>query len=194
MCILFIGCTKDEQTTNIYGIVQDHTTDALIPGATVYLFGHEKGGGLFGGGASFFIDSTYTDTDGTFYFSPEDNDELGYSCMAFKDLYIASQEFTANSPMGTHNYGVTVKMYPIAWLQLHIKSINTYAPSDHISIGLLCNGGFYGETDTTVITGVNGNFDITVSWFLYVGGEQVETGAEEVYCPAFDTTYQEILY
>ncbi len=85
-------------------------------------------------------------------------------------------------------------MNPIAYLSIHFLN---QAPSD-INDELYINGTytdpFVGEdVDSFLVLNVTGNFVFNLSWFITEDG--VTTNYQDnLYCPAFDTTYYEILY
>jgi len=59
-----LSCHKDPGIFTVSGMVLDHTTNQPVADAIVYLLAHEKGGGIWGGSPSFFIDTTIADASG----------------------------------------------------------------------------------------------------------------------------------
>ncbi|MBK7036638.1 MAG: hypothetical protein IPH42_09915 [Bacteroidetes bacterium] len=145
----------------ITGMVVDYTTNTGVPNATVFLLGNDGGGTWVGGGTpSFFIDQTTADANGNFTFQIEYNEEIGYLCSAVADLY-----FDYNDEFSVERYSsgvvnVEVKLNPIGYVNLHVKSVNIYESSDNINI-IHTSYIFYGNIDTSYIISVPETIFIT---------------------------------
>ncbi|MBP8917993.1 MAG: carboxypeptidase regulatory-like domain-containing protein [Chitinophagales bacterium] len=179
----------------ITGMVVDYTTNTGVPNATVFLLGNDGGGTWVGGGTpSFFIDQTTADANGNFTFQIEYNEEIGYLCSAVADLY-----FDYNDEFSVERYSsgvvnVEVKLNPIGYVNLHVKSVNIYESSDNINIQSGSIDPLYGNIDTSFILSVPGNDFYHIVWFHYVDGINNGSESADIYCPSFDTTYFELLY
>ena len=179
----------------ITGMVVDYTTNTGVPNATVFLLGNDGGGTWVGGGTpSFFIDQTTADANGNFSFQIEYNEEIGYLCSAVADLY-----FDYNDEFSVERYSsgvvnVEVKLNPIGYVNLHVKSVNIYESSDNINIQSGSIDPLYGNIDTSFILSVPGNDFYHIVWFHYVDGINNGSESADIYCPSFDTTYFELLY
>ncbi len=166
-----------------------------MPNATVFLLGNDGGGTWVGGGTpSFFIDQTTADANGNFTFQIEYNEEIGYLCSAVADLY-----FDYNDEFSVERYSsgvvnVEVKLNPIGYVNLHVKSVNIYESSDNINIQSGSIDPLYGNIDTSFILSVPGNDFYHIVWFHYVDGINNGSESADIYCPSFDTTYFELLY
>jgi hypothetical protein len=187
---------SDLESGIVNGTVLDKTTNSGIPNATVYLLGNE-GGGTWGGGgtASFLLDQTTSDAAGNFDFSFDYNNDYGYYCSAIAPQYF---NFNEEIPVGDATFGannVEVALQPIAYLQVHVKSINEYGPSDFISIQSVYDDPYYGsEVDRNIMLSVNGNSNYHLVWFIYIDGINDGSESIDIYCPSFDTTYYDLFY
>ena len=168
---LLHACSKPlVETGAIQGVVKDATTGAPIAGADVFLLQNEIGDGAIigGGGPSEQIDYATSDADGKFSFIFNYDKNYYYLCGAEKELYFdLNQEFPVDDEIkeGTN---VEVLLNPVAWLNVRIKAINDYEPSDFIAINSLQNDPYYGSViDTAEIISVNGNYTFQLSWILY---------------------------
>ena len=179
----------------ITGMVVDYTTNTGVPNPTVFLLGNDGEGTWVGGGTpSFFIDQTTADANGNFTFQIEYNEEIGYLCSAVADLY-----FDYNDEFSVERYSsgvvnVEVKLNPIGYVNLHVKSVNIYESSDNINIQSGSIDPLYGNIDTSFILSVPGNDFYHIVWFHYVDGINNGSESADIYCPSFDTTYFELLY
>ena len=199
--VLLLSTCKPEHIVSdlekgiITGSAVDYTTNAGVPNATVFLLGNDGGGTWVGGGTpSFFIDQTTTDENGNFTFQIEYNEEIGYLCSAVADLY-----FDYNDEFSVERYSsgvvnVEVKLNPIGYVNLHVKSVNIYESSDNINIQSGSIDPLYGNIDTSFILSVPGNDFYHIVWFHYVDGINNGSESADIYCPSFDTTYFELLY
>lgn len=200
LCIA-VSCEPEPQTSDLQngivnGIVIDKTTNAGIPNAVVYLLGNE-GGGTWGGGGtpSFQIDQTVSDANGHFTFHFDYNATLGYYCSAVVDKYFNYYDEVSVDLNIIGKNNVEVRLQPIGYLQLHVKSINDYEATDHIDI----QAGnitplFGGDIDTTFLLSIPGNGYYHLVWFLYVDGVNEGSESVDIYCPAFDTTEYVLFY
>lgn len=195
LCGVFIfqicACT-DVEDGEINGLVLDVTTNLPIEGATVELKEGVGGGGWVtgGGGYSFPIAETRSDKDGNFTFYVSTKSEYtNYYVRAMKDLY---------SDGGNHEESVAYKgepdvifyLQPPGYLKLHIQNIPPL--DDYFKIVLNTTEYSGPNVDTTFISSRQGNQDNYIGWSIY-GPDTVYTSTY-VYCPAFDTTFYEILY
>lgn len=93
---MFISCGKGLiGDARVDGIVKDATTDEPIAGATVYLLQNE-GGGIFGGSSSIVIDSTITQSDGTFEFKYDNDKDFSFYISAKADNYFFTMQGGTN--------------------------------------------------------------------------------------------------
>jgi len=195
--LILTSCKALVETGVVKGVVKDATTGQPIVNADVFLLRNEIGDGDIwnGGGISEQIDYTTSDANGVFTFHFDYNKNYYYLCGAEKDLYFdLNQEFKVDDEI---NEGVNVEVLlnPVAWLSVHVKAVNEYEPSDHISVNSLQTDPFFGgEVDTIEIISVYGNSTFQMTWFIYLGAIQAYSQTDYIYCPAFDTTYHEILY
>ncbi|MEZ5013833.1 MAG: hypothetical protein R2794_06035 [Chitinophagales bacterium] len=195
-----VSCEKsiplsDLQNGIIHGKVTDKTTGAPIAGASVYLKGYELGGSIFVPGPSFTVATTVSDTNGNFCIDFDYNSDYGYFCSAVADLYFDYQEeFVIDKTIFGDEVNVEITLQPVAWLNVHIKAVNEYAPSDFIGINSTPSYTFFGNVDTTQMITVEGNKNYTLVWFIYVDGFNDASESADIYCPAIDTTYFELLF
>jgi len=188
---MFFSCNHDDTILSVRGTVIDHTNDQPVANATVYLLGHEKDGGIWGGSPSFLLDSTISDGNGEFLFSPLEDETIGYSCMASKDLYFTSNEYTADGYM---SLVANVYIYPKAWISTHCVNFYPYNEFDYFNISWSYVGPFYGiDIDTVLVSEIMGNYENSLTWYVTKNGES-NTFTEQVYCVPFDTTFFEVLY
>lgn len=174
----------------IDGIVKDATTNEPIAGATVYLLESDGDFCLFCPIITYIVDSTTTDNEGCFEFKYDDVDGVTYAVNAVKEQYIDNQEKTFINELGN---GIDVEVFidPEAFLSIHFKNIAPAFPSDNFDINGFVTDGFNGDSiDTIVVYRTYGNILITIYWAMY--GES--SISSSLTCPAFDTTYFEILY
>lgn len=197
---LSAGCNNPTELSDlkngiVHGTVTDKTTGSPIDDATIYLQSYESGGSVIAPGPTFTVATTSSDASGNFNFDFDYNDNNGYFCSATANLYFDyNEEFTINSNTSGGGINSEVTLQPIAWLNVHIKAVNDYEPSDFIDVGSLYNGPFYGEADTFQIIAVDGNASFQMTWFLFEGGIQTYSQTEDIYCIAFDTTFHEIFF
>lgn len=176
-----------EPYTGVSGIVRDKNTSECIANATVYLLESAD----FPGAGYYYKDSLITDMYGNFEFEFEKIIGYGYALLANKEHYIESTGLTFIQ------YGEIkdVLIIPEAFLKVRIHNVNVYDPWDHININGLDFGPFSGnDVDTIVIQKVFGNQINSLYVFLYDDGENDGSIAHHIFCPAFDTTYYELLY
>ena len=191
--LLIISCEKESGPTKINGSVKDKTTNAGIENADVGLF--ESDGESSWGLGGVLIDEIYSDASGNFTFDFEARKGYSYYVQAIKDLYWNNQ--TDNIAFVDNTGGetdVTVFLQPKGFLEIRVHNINEYDVSDYIVVNDLY-AAFYGTSvDTTEIVTVIGNENQTITWFISIDGILSNAIHGEIYCPAFDTTYFEILY
>lgn len=199
--IIVCSCNKpgnlsDYKNGIIHGRVTDKTNGSPVANALVYLQGYEGGGSILSSGPTFTVATTNSDADGDFSFDFDYNDENGYFCSAIADQYFDyNEEFVINSNITGSGINTEVTLYPKAWLNVHVKAINGYQFSDFISIQNVYDDPFYGDSiDEYVDLTVNGNMNYHLVWFIYSGGLNDGSESAEIYCPAFDTSYYELLY
>ncbi|MBK8487248.1 MAG: hypothetical protein WAU21_01480 [Chitinophagales bacterium] len=172
-----------EPYTGVSGIVRDKTTGECIPNATIYLLesGDSPGAGYY------YKDSLVTDVYGNFEFEFEKIIGYGYALLANKEHYIESTGLTFIQ------YGEIkdVLLSPEGYIKLHVQNILPSEPWDQLGINGPFTAHFYGnEIDSLMTFQINGNTNIVIYWGL--NGVAVNT--DTIYCPAFDTTYYELLY
>lgn len=192
---LFVSCGKGFLgDARVDGIVKDKTTGEAIAGATVYLLESENDYCLFCPTATFIIDSTTSDNEGCFEFKYDDQSGFTYSVNAIKEHYIDNQLQTYINSLGS-GVDVEVLLDPEAFLKVRVHNVNTYDPWDYLSFSYT-NQSFYGnEIDTILIFQTYGNLENRLVWGVVNDGDPpVLNNYIHLYCPAFDTTYFEILY
>jgi len=193
---LLLSCNKEtilEQGT-VRGTVRDKTTNEGISGATVYLLSHIPTGGFGGGGGSTQINFTTSNTDGSFSFQLDYDSELAYTCAATHDLYFDyGDEFPVPEEIKVGE-NVEVNLQPKAWLRVHCVNSEPFNDSDYFNVSWNSEGPFYGSTiDTTLLSIIEGNINIHITWYV-TKNSFANSYTQEIYCPAFDTTYYEIFY
>jgi hypothetical protein len=192
-----VSCEKTLiKTGNIVGVVKDSTTGELIANADVFLLQNEIGDGDIwnGGGPSEQIDYVTSDANGNFMFTFDYDKNYRYLCGAEKDLYFdLDQEFAVDED-AKDGVNVEVLLNPVAYISMHLQAINEYEVSDYISVSNLYSTFYGSDIDTNLIFTVQGNIDNKIVWFIYIDGSAEGSESLDVYCPAFDTTFVEILY
>lgn len=190
-CILLIACGKGIfGPARVDGVVKDATTGETIAGATVYLLENDNSGGIFSPSISYIIDSTLSDSKGCFEFKYEDQGGYSYYVNARKEHYHDNMEQTYINDLGS-GVDVEVLIHPEAFLKIHFQNIPPSTPSDNFDINGDISDGFNGDaTDTSIIYLIYGNTKVELHWALL--GETVYH--DTIYCPAFDTTFFEVLY
>jgi len=189
-CIFIsISCNKDKNIfSGVSGTVLDKTTNAPVAAAEVALF--EKDAEIFGGLGGVMIESKFADANGSFHFDFTERNGYNYYVQAIKTQYWNDQ----SSNITFVHYGeedVIVYLQPEGSLEIHFENIIPSLPSDIFGINGYITDILYGESvDTTIIYIVYGNVWNELHWA--VGDDP--TQSDTVYCPAFDTTYHEILY
>lgn len=107
---------------------------------------------------------------------------------AIQEAYIVGNDY-----LGVQYGDTEADLYltPQAWLKVHIENIEPGESSDNIAINGFLSGSFNGSlVDTFLLGEVPGNQFIVIYWAF--GYEPTQT--DTIYCPAFDTTYYELLY
>ncbi|MBP7399473.1 MAG: carboxypeptidase regulatory-like domain-containing protein [Chitinophagales bacterium] len=190
-----MSCKKPDLELGIVnGLVTDRTTNAGIPDATVYLLAHEPDGSIFGGGGgpSFEIANTTSDASGNFKFNFDYDSKYAYTCAAVKDLYFDYEDEFPVDEQVKEGVSVEVTLQPKAWLQIHFFNEYPSLPSDHFAINGFVTDEFFGDIIDTLITYiVIGNFMNVIHYGLEADLSNID---DTIYCPAFDTTYYEIIY
>ncbi|MBP9705548.1 MAG: hypothetical protein KBD79_12390 [Chitinophagales bacterium] len=195
-----MSCKKPDLEKGIVnGLVNDRTTNEGIPDATVYLLAHEPNGSIFGGGGgpSFTVDTTTSDTQGKFSFNFEYDDNYAYTCYALKDLYY---DYNDEIPIDANikdNINVQILLIPKSFLKLHIKDQEEYLENYELRLVPFSSPFVVNAfmIDTVLIGSVNGNESFDFTWVLdsYITDEIIINNAT-IYCPSFDTVLYEILY
>lgn len=185
------SCNKETGPTTVNGKVEDKTTGSGIDNADVGLF-ESDGESAFGLGGV-LIDEVYSDASGKFTFNFEARNGYSYYVQAIKDQYFNDQ---SNNITFVHNTGgvtdVTVLLQPEGYLSIHYKNEPPSSPYDQFGInGYVADSFTGGDIDTIIIYKVYGNFNNILHWGLSTYTESID---DTIYCPAFDTTFYEILY
>ncbi len=189
-----ISCHKENLDLNtVDGIVKDATTGAPLEGATVYWLEHETGG-IGSSGPSLIIDSSITSDYGLFEFEWNEQDGYDYSVTAYREQYFE----LLPSEIGVEKVGegvdVEIELQPEAFLKVRVHNLNTYDAWDHIDFSNAYLSLYGNSVDTSVILTVYGNQPYHLVWFIYDDGTNNGSETADIYCPAFDTTYYELLY
>lgn len=192
ICLLLLSCGKGILgPARVDGVVTDATTGDPIYNAKVYLFERENPFEFLGSPSpDILIDSTTTGAQGRFEFTYDDRHGYAYSVFATKYNYIewANPESILSLGIGTD---IEILLHPKAFLNIHFINIEPALSSDIFGINGSITETFYGsDIDTTVTFIVTGNTETELHWA--VGYEA--TKSDTLYCPAFDTTYYELLY
>ena len=171
----------------IYGTVRDATTDFGLGEARVYLYESDNEGGWGGGSPYYVIDSMIANANGEFAFEFENTQGHSYSLFATKEQYIVGNTLT----FVQYGNEKDVLLDPEAFISLHVKNIAPSEPWDQFGVNGPYADSFNGDdVDTTIVFEVAGNRNHVLVWSL--NGETAST--DTVFCPAFDTTYYELLY
>ena len=192
---LLLSCGKGIfGPARVDGVVKDKTTNDLIPGATVYLLENDNSGSLLGPpGSSIIIDSTTTGAFGGFEFVYDKRNSYSYYVSGKKEHYIDNMLQVYILDLGAGN-DVEVFLQPEAFLKVRVHKVNYYDEWDYIIVNDLY-ATFYGNyVDTIEELTVYGNQIQHLTWFIFNDGLNTNSQGADIYCPAFDTTYYEILY
>ena len=192
LLFLLLSCGKGVfGPARVDGIEKDATTDEPIYNATVYLFERENPFEFLGTPSpEILIVSTTTGAQGRFDFTYDDRHGYAYSVFPKKYNYIewANPESILSLGSGTD---IEILLHPKAFLNIHFINIEPALSSDSFGINGSITETFYGSDIDTILTySVVGNSYSVIHWV--VGYEN--TISDTIYCPAFDTTYYEILY
>ena len=193
---LLLSCGKGVLgPARVDGVVADATTGDPIYNATVYLFERENDFEFLGAPApEILIDSTTTGALGRFEFAYDDRHGYAYSVFATKYNYIDKANPQSILSLG-NGTDIELILDPEAFLKVRIHNIKTYDSGDYIGINGLDQDPYYGnDVDTIEIKRVAGNSTATLHVFIYNNGINDGSVEHNIYCPAFDTTYYEILY
>jgi hypothetical protein len=195
---LFSGCKTDPPPTKLQsgmvdGVVRDATTFNSVPYATAFLLKGESTGSIWGCCPTTIIDQTVADSEGVFFFNLEFEPGFFYACGAVADFYMEEDLQYNVDYFVTEGNNVEVLLNPKGFLSIHLKAEYANDPSDYITVTDLYEN-FYGAVDTTVTLTVYGNKETHLVWWVYDDG--INDGSEnaDIFCPAFDTTYFEIIY
>ncbi len=194
--LLLLSCGKGILgPARVDGVVTDATTGDPIYNATVYLFERENDFEFLGAPApEILIDSITTGALGRFEFAYDDRHGYAYSVFATKYNYIDKANPQSILSLGN---GTDIELFldPEAFLKVRVHNINTYATGDNIDINGLDEGPYYGNyVDEIEIKRVSGNNIYSLHVFVVIDGIISSSVEHNIYCPAFDTTYYEILY
>lgn len=194
--LLLLSCGKGVfGPARVDGVVTDATTGDPIYNATVYLFERENDFEFLGSPApEILIDSITTGALGRFEFAYDDRNGYAYSVFATKYNYIDKANPQGILSLGN---GTDIELFldPEAFLKVRVHNINTYGTGDYIGINGLDQDPYYGnDVDTIEIKRVNGNSTFSINVFITNNGILSSSEEYNIYCPAFDTTYYEILY
>jgi len=179
--------TSPSAFDGIYGTVRDATTDFGLGEARVYLYESDNEGGWGGGSPYYVIDSMIANANGEFAFEFENTQGHSYSLFATKDQYIVGNTLT----FVQYGNEKDVLLDPIAYIEFHAKNIDPASESDQLAVNGPLSPNLYGaEIDTTILELVHGNAEHVIYWSINHG----PTATDTIFCPAFDTTYYELLY
>ncbi len=188
MMLSILSCRKDNKSTLVKGIVQDITTSNHLSGATVYLM-RTKYDCIVCQGAIY--DTTTADENGRFSFEFNGESEYGYSICAKSNKYF--NNFSTGGvgiEKGKKNQ-VTVRLYPEAYLKLHIIGkngkidLNAFSGGGHLIQGI--------NIDTIFYEIVYGNYNFDIVWWV-TKNDTTHKYSDNLICPAFDTTTYDINY
>ncbi len=191
----FAACNKESGPTTVNGTVRDVTTNVGVSNAEVGLF-ETDGESAFGLGGV-LMEEKYSDASGEFIFNFNAREGYQYYVQAIKYQYWNDQ----SNNIEFVQYGeddVIVYLQPEGYLELHIKNEPPSSPYDVISLNTSDpsnDGPFSGENiDTTIVLRTYGNASNPIVWGIYFIDSLTYTEELEIYTPAFDTTFFEILY
>ncbi len=149
------------------------------------------------------IDSTKTDKNGYYSFTYKYKGK--YSGLSFdlranvSDSYYKRNRFETIGPTDHLIWDYNLELIPKAWVKVHVKNANPFDESDFVWVYGAWSGGshddrYYGKNiSLNIKKEVTGNDSISISWNTTKNSiDYFKT--LEVYCPAHDTTYFEILY
>lgn len=191
--LILTSCKALVETGVVKGVVKDATTGHPISNADVFLLRNEIADGDIwnGGGPSEQMDYTTSDANGVFTFHFDYNKNYYYLCGSEKDLYFdLNQEFKVDDEI-KDGVNVEILLNPIAWLKVHYRNDPPALTTDILGVNGYITEVLYGsEIDTSLTYKTQGNVWSKIYWAI--GYEP--TNIDSIYCPAFDTTYFEILY
>jgi hypothetical protein len=199
--ILFLFSCKKRDCNRIYtkGSVYDETTHQPLGDATVYLLSQKTDCFTCQPG---IITEFKTNEKGEFIIDYEGDSGFSYLMKATKEKYFESTSLATLNEC-SKNYKKDRSLLfitPEAYLKLLIKNTQPFDAGDyiHINIGSDLYGNFlnsfYGtDIDTIVELKVFGNTVNSIPVFIHKNGNTISK-QEEIYCPAFDTTYYQITY
>lgn len=195
--IFLTSCRKDQSgPTKVSGRVLFENNTSNHPVGVSKVFLHRLDPSCFSCGGAGIIDTFYSNTDGSYSFTFNADENYGYSVSAWNSSCFENYR-DISIEKGEKNK-VDITLSPIGYLRLFIKNINPENESDYIGVSNTYeNGGVYyflGTTvDTTVIDIIRGNRENRVIWFVERNGEK-RSYSDNIYCPAFDTVEYTIEY
>lgn len=194
--MLLISCGKENKQALVEGTVRDATTNEIIINADVGLF--EKSRDIITGYGGVQIDAGISDVNGEFNFAFNPTENNTYYVQAVKENYWNNQasNITFISDLGEEN-NLEVMLYPEGYLKVHIKDEFPFFENSKFRVNIF--GGsiqLNGYQLDSVFEGlIYGNLEFE----LFCVVEDLAIDSNYIYsytfnCPAFDTSYFEILY
>ncbi len=168
--LLFACCKKDFEGIEIKGRITEVGSGKPVARAKIIIegIGHSDGFLSPGSGNGFIVDSVFTDNDGNYIFSRNDNPASGYYLIITKDKYQRAEPSRGfnNDVKQTFDY----QLQPYAWVKIHLKNVNPVNEWDRIKVL-----GFYDPGINCIYTGSNinvyrvekiyGNKSNLISWY-----------------------------
>jgi hypothetical protein len=181
--------------TRVEGRVLEKGSNKPVANANVIFYQCVAGEGFGSSAICTEIDTAVTDTNGSYVFTREEenNDVINYRIDAFKGNYSSEGLTTAQSGKTTKN--VDFVMRANAWVKFHIKNVNPFDENDLIIAPW--DKEFYGDkVDVTYTIGGSsflGNFKNNIHWVVE-RNLQRNLYKDSVFCKALDTVFYEIKY
>ena len=199
--LLFAACKKDFEGIEIKGRITEVGSGKPVAGAKIIIegIGHSDGFLSPGSGNGFIVDSVFTDNDGNYIFSRNDNPASGYYLIITKDKYQRAEPSRGfnNDVKQTFDY----QLQPYAWVKIHLKNVNPFNNNDWVQIyasfarSLSSNDNIYIgiNVDKIIYEPTNGNNKILI-YYKYIKSNIKFRDSIEVFTPAHDTIPLDIFY
>jgi hypothetical protein len=206
ICLL-IGCRKDPEIppTIVNGQVLEQGTNKPLEGVKVVLMEGTYNGSSLGTYSYYPVDTFLTDKSGKFnYEHKKPFNGKSYEIWYFKQDYFDISNIEDNTKItyveDNKTVNTTVKMYPFAWLSIHITNNQPLEEFDFLRLTIYDNSGkdynFMGNNvNEVLIKKVVGNSKNTIRWSLYKNSKWTTTIIDStIYCKGRDTTLYELKY
>ena len=191
------SCKKEPDFSSIEGRVLEKGSNKPIANAMIRI---QKCSGEFLGNTSCIdIDTTYSDKDGNYsYYHELVGNEIysgaGFFLVPSKPKYFSylPQDYAMPTRGASQKDMI---LFPMAWMKIHVKTVNNYTLNDAIDVLQVLPGGpgpgknFVSASNVnyTEIYKLGGNDTTTIYWNIRKNNF-ITNYSKKIYLPALDTT------